>query len=1023
MSEQSANRERAPSEPRRRNFRQIGRAVLRSALRITLVLVLILVVAIGAFAVWEAEHSRVQAAEASRYAATLRHELGKGPSEHIRFPTHGPFDERLGYTRIPYFTQRLQARGFEVAEQARHNGALLAHQDRGLFAPYAEKTQAGLTVLDCRREPIYAFRYPYRHFESFDSVPPVLVQALLFIENRDLLDEKRPHMNPAVDWVRFTRAVLGQLGSKLHPEMDTPGGSTLATQIEKYRHSPDGITQDAREKLRQMVSASVRAYRQGEETLPVRRQLVLDYLNTVPLSAAPRHGEVNGLGDGLWVWFGTDPERARHLLAPLDGLPDGQGEIDLAERAQVLRQAVSLMIAHRRPSWYLAQGRDDLNESTDAHLRLLAAEGIIDATTRDEALRQPLVFRDMARNPPLLPAQSGKGTTAVRTRLAGLLDTSLYGLDRLDAEMSATLHGQLQSAVTDFLGKLSDPAFAREKGLFGERLLQPGNFGEVRYSFTLWETTPQGNQVRVQTDTTAQPLDINEGSKLELGSTAKLRVLATYLELVAELHERLAPLPPDQLRATEVDRQDSLTRWAVDYLLGAEDRDLNKMLDAAMDRRFSANPAENFFTGGGLHTFGNFNRDDNSRNPTLREAMQASINLPFVRLLREVVRHTMVQLPGSTARLLQDESDPRREAYLARFADREGQTFVRRFWRKTDGREPEELRAMLLDGLGASAERLAAVFRYLEPGASPQALAVFLNDRLGDRAPGPDRVLQLHQRYAPDAFDLPDRGFVARLHPLELWVVAYRLKHPQATLTQALAASAAERQAVYRWLFQTRAKDAQDSRIQTMLEVEAFGEIHRRWARLGYPFGQLVPSLATALGSSGDRPAALVELMGIIVNDGVRQPSRRISALRFAQHTPWETSFQPTADEGERVMAPEVARALRRALSEVVERGTARRLAGSFRASNGEDLSPGGKTGTGDNRVVVKGRSTYALNRTATFVFYLGPKHFGSITAYVVGTNAASHSFTSGLPVQILRSMGPILMPHLDPGVDGGCPH
>jgi len=139
MSEQSANRERTSTEPRRRNFRQMGRAVLRSALRITLVLVLILVVAICAFAVWEAEHSRVQAAEASRYAATLRHELGKGPSEHIRFPTHGPFDERLGYTRIPYFTQRLQARGFEVAEQARHNDALLAHQDRGLFAPYAEK--------------------------------------------------------------------------------------------------------------------------------------------------------------------------------------------------------------------------------------------------------------------------------------------------------------------------------------------------------------------------------------------------------------------------------------------------------------------------------------------------------------------------------------------------------------------------------------------------------------------------------------------------------------------------------------------------------------------------------------------------------------------------------------------------------------------------------------------------------------------------------------------------------------------
>jgi hypothetical protein len=35
--------------------------------------------------------------------------------------------------------------------------------------------------------------------------------------------------------------------------------------------------------------------------------------------------------------------------------------------------------------------------------------------------------------------------------------------------------------------------------------------------------------VRVQTDSTDQPFDINEGSKLELGSTAKLRVLTTYL--------------------------------------------------------------------------------------------------------------------------------------------------------------------------------------------------------------------------------------------------------------------------------------------------------------------------------------------------------------------------------------------------------------------------------------------------------------------------------------------------------------
>src|SRR5690606_11311570 len=119
-------------------------------------------------------------------------------------------------------------------------------------------------------------------------------------------------------------------------------------------------------------------------------------------------------------------------------------------------------------------------------------------------------------------------------------------------------------------------------------------------------------------------------------------------------------------RASAFDGQDTLTRWAVQHLSHAKDSSLDAMLHAALERRFSADLGERFFTGGGMHTFNNFNADDNSRSPTLREAMQASINLPFVRLLREIVRHTMYQVPGSTARLLEDDSDPRREAYLGR---------------------------------------------------------------------------------------------------------------------------------------------------------------------------------------------------------------------------------------------------------------------------------------------------------------------------------------------------------------------
>ena len=129
------------------------------------------------------------------------------------------------------------------------------------------------------------------------------------------------------------------------------------------------------------------------------------------------------------------------------------------------------------------------------------------------------------------------------------------------------------------------------------------------------------------------------------------------------------------------------------------------------------------------------------------------------------------------------------------------------------------------------------------------------------------------------------------------------------------------------------------------------------------------------------------------------------------------------AGEGERVLPAEVAAALRTALSEVVEGGTARRLAGAFKLADGTPLALGGKTGTGDNRIVIGrgGARGVALNRTATFVFYLGPRHFGTLTAYVMGPEAGKYNFTSALPVQILKSMGPVILPHLEPKAAEAC--
>ena len=88
-------------------------------------------------------------------------------------------------------------------------------------------------------------------------------------------------------------------------------------------------------------------------------------------------------------------------------------------------------------------------------------------------------------------------------------------------------------------------------------------------------------------------------------------------------------------------------------------------------------------------------------------------------------------------------------------------------------------------------------------------------------------------------------------------------------------------------------------------------QILQDWRRQGYPFGHLVPSYGSAVGSSGDRPDALVDLMGLILNDGVRQPNVDLQRLHFAADTPYETemTLQP---EPQRVLAPEIARCGRR---------------------------------------------------------------------------------------------------------------
>lgn len=987
-----------PPDPMKRKIRrfQIG----------LLIFVLILVGAL--IAAYEMIASPFQAMLLAGYGKHLTFQLKPGENSDLHTPKYGPYDLRAGYVEIPEFTRRLKEKGFEVTAQARISPDMASIVDFGLYLPYKEKSVVGLTLLDCSNKPMHETRYPRYSYPDFAAVPPLVANTLLFIENRELLDPNHPERNPAVEWDRLAQAVLEKAIQTVDPSRNVPGGSTLATQIEKYRHSPDGLTMTAADKLTQMASASLRAYLDGEDTRASRRRIVLDYLNTVPLSAASGFGEVNGLGEGLEGWFGLDFVHVNKVLMRPGNSP---------EAARLYKHVLGLLISQRKPSYHLLSGRKNLNAYADSHLRLLADSGVITPVFRDLALREKIAFQEVVKKSTSTTFSENKAASTLRVELAGNLGVQrLYDLDRLDLKANATLHASTQRTVSDFLRRLSDPVVVEAAGLYGPYLLSLDNdLSKPIYSFTLYENTEDGALLRVQADNLNHPFDINKGAKLDMGSSAKLRTLLTYLHLVTELHEQYAQASRADLLKLKVADKDLLLQWVRDYLLRTPDKSLTAMLEAAMSRQYSASPAEAFYTGGGVHHFGNFHSADNTKVMDLWEATRNSVNLPFIRLMRDLVRHFMYRDPKGAAQILADAEDPRREDYLKQFADKEGKAYLARFNKKYKGLEPARMTESLLNHLTANPKRLAAVFRYLEPKADVATFIDFLKTRLNNPARLDEGDYQyLYETYGPDKFNLADRGYITQIHPLELWLVAYRRAHPGAGWSEIVKASTQERIDVYGWLLNTSRKNAQDIRILSLLEIEAFQEIHKRWRRLGYPFGSLVPSYATAIGSSADRPAALAELMGVIANDGAKLPSITLTRIELAEGTPYHTILKRKRPEAERIFPAEVAHVIKKALANVVQEGTARRLRGAFALDDGTTLPIGGKTGTGDHRLEVYSASGQVLeskvmNRTATFAFFLGPRFFGVMTVFVPGEAAKNYHFTSAIAVQIMKDMEPAL--------------
>jgi hypothetical protein len=345
--------------------------------------------------------------------------------------------------------------------------------------------------------------------------------------------------------------------------------------------------------------------------------------------------------------------------------------------------------------------------------------------------------------------------------------------------------------------------------------------------------------------------------------------------------------------------------------------------------------------------------------------------------------------------------------------DAETRERLDRAYERFRGSSEKVILGNLLGRRASSPRDAAIVFLAWKRGpASEGALAHWLSGNAGPVAP--EVVQRLLHAYGNPRLTLSDYAYLLRIHPLEIWAAGELARQPDLPQAKLLARSNGAAQLASKWLFEARNRRAQDLRLKIRFEQDAFVEMTKSWKRLGFPFERLVPSYATAIGSSGDRPSALAELVGIIASGGVSLPVLRFDRIRFAAGTPYDTELEAAPAAERRLMDPAIARVLRGAIREVVRSGTAARAEGAFRLADGSVVPLGGKTGSGDNRFSTFAHggqrlSRRAVNRTATFVFYIGDRYFGVLTAFVPGLESGRYAFTSALPVAILRLLAPAI--------------
>ncbi len=922
--------------------------------------------------VLELKTSYVQSFIFNRKASKAEYVISNGKNSTIIYPKTGPFNIRAGYTSFDSIINNLGKNGWMIEKQANWNNGLRDIVLGNYSLPHKEKDVIGLSIFDKDNNVFYRFNKPQNTYKTFEEIPKLLIDTLLFVENGELLDGYK-NKNPVIEWDRLFSNVGLLLLNKIGFNTKANGASTLATQIEKFKHSPNGKTEiggkkSIKEKYRQIVSASMKAYKNSRNTKQYRKDIVVEFVNSVPLGAISNYGEVFGFGDAMYMWYGIDFNTLNKSLLNYD--------------PKIFKYVLSLILAERRPNYYLNKNAAALEALCATYLNLLYKNGIISHYLYINSLKTGVIFNKHG----IKTEKSKKGDLNIRNSLFTMLrNNNLYDMNNMDIETKTVIDRSVQNKINLALANidLSD--------LKGRRLLATHNdLNDLNIGFTLFKSNGNVNDLIIQTDNENKEFNINDGMKLELGSTAKLRTLVTYLETIAEIYSNIKNRHSN----------DNLSKWVLKQVNTKPELTIGELLELAMNKKYSGSPSESFYTGGGMHTFSNFEGKYNGII-TVRQAFYMSVNLVFIRIMKDIVDYTI-----QTKVIPDGLTDDLKKKYVDRFIIFEGNVYLDKFYNKYNGLDKNKAFELMIDNVPKIPFRLATAYRTVYPKNSIEDFTKFINSKVKYNK----SMYDLYNKYEYGKYNWQDLGYITRLHPLELWLVAYMQDN---ILTRELRKKAIPIiNESYNWILKPNKERARKRGISQLLEIDAFHHIHKKWRNVGYSFPKLVPSYATAIGSSGDKPISLARLVGIIINNGNMCKERKFEYIHFGKNTPYESLLKFNGG-CKNVIDQRVADVVKNAMLGVVNNGTARKIKSAYK-----EFSVGGKTGTGDNKYKIynkkwklKGKSV--KNRTGTFVFFINSKWFGVLTTYVNGENASKYKFTSSLPMKILSMLKPELAPLL----------